>query len=124
MAGSYPLTIAASPLPVVTVTATVPRVSVGNGSPGGFTLILPAALPDDLFVRYTVKGSAINGIDDRLLTGTQTIKAGQTSARIKVLPRGDLDGASRKVVRLILEPGADHAVGTVGPVKVEISAGN
>ncbi len=109
--------------PVVTLTATTPSVGVGSGGSAVFTLALSAAQDHDVVVNFTIKGSGVNGTDYRLLKGTKKIKAGKTSKPIKVIPQGDLGGASKKTVVLILAPGDGYTVGTTGKVKIKITAG-
>jgi hypothetical protein len=45
---------------------------------------------------------------------------GQTSEPIDVVPKGDLQGAAKKVVKLALAPGAGYVAGTTAPVKIEL----
>ena len=111
-----------SNVPVVTLLATTPTVTVGSGEIGEFTVSLSAAQTGDLEVGYTVKGTAINGTDYVLLSGTKKIKAGHTSKPIKIIPEGDLGGTASKAVKLVLTPGTGYTVGTVGTVKVKILA--
>ncbi len=119
--GMLSLSVASAP-PVVTLVATAPVAVLGSGEVGEFTVSLSAAQTVDLHVSYTIKGSAINGTDYVMLTGTKKIKAGKTSKPIKIIPEGNLDGASKKVVTLELAPGSGYTVGTAGKVKVKILA--
>jgi T5SS/PEP-CTERM-associated repeat protein len=111
------------PLPVVTVAATVPMIAVGGGKPGEFTVHISAAQNSALTIHYKVAGSAVPGKDYVALSGAAVIQAGKTSIVIKVAPRGDLDGALSKVVKLTLAKGAGYTIGTTKPVKVKILAG-
>ena len=106
--------------PVVTLTASTLDVTLGSGGTGVFTLTLSAAQTIDVVVNYTIKGSAVNGTDYVLLSGTKKIKAGKTSKPIKVIPQGDLGGAAKKTVVLALAPGTGYTMGTTGKVKVKI----
>ena len=118
--GATTLTLTvASALPVVTLTAAVPGVTVGSGQAGEFLLTIPVAQSTNLRVAYTVKGSGVNGTDYVLLNGTAKIKAGRTQKSVKVIPLGDLDGVKKKVV-LILQPGDGYTVGTAGRAKVKL----
>ena len=110
-------------VPSVTLEATTPQVNVGSGGEGIFTVTLSAVQDHDVTVSYTIKGSAANGTDYVLLSGTRKIKAGKLSKPIKVIPQGDLGGASKKVVTLVLAPGEGYTVGTTGKVKVKIYPG-
>ncbi len=117
--GTLSLTVAAS-LPTVTLTATVPQVALGSLTPGEATLSIPSALSTDLYVYYTVKGSAINGTDYSYLRGVAKIKAGKTGKIIKITPQGDLGSAAKKAVKLILASNTDYIIGTTGFVKITI----
>ena len=77
----------------------------------------------NVIVNYAIKGSAVNGRDYVMLTGTKKIKAGKTSQPIKIIPQGDLGGMSKRKVDLVLEPGTGYTVGNAEKVKVTIVAG-
>jgi uncharacterized repeat protein (TIGR03803 family) len=112
--------VGGSKAPTVDVAATIPKVTVGSGKTGIFTLTLSATAGRALTLKYTLSGSAINGTDYKLLTGTSQIKAGAKTVEIKIVPRGDLDGAAKKTVTLTLEAGTDYTVGKVGAAQVKI----
>ena len=114
------LTVAEAALPAVTLAATVPVATLPGGQVGVVTVSLPTALSSDLVVYYVLKGSAVNGTDYDHLSGHVRIKAGKTTRPIKVVPRGDLDGANAKVVKVELVVGIGYTVGTTTPVKVKI----
>jgi T5SS/PEP-CTERM-associated repeat protein len=111
-------------LPAVKLVATVPETVVGGGKPGEFTVSIPFALPTDLKVDYTVKGSAKPGVDYAKIKDSVMIKAGKTSNVIKVEPMGDLGGTADKVVSLKLKKaaGADYTIKTTKAEKVKIVA--
>ena len=107
--------------PTVTLSALVPSVMAGSGQIGEFLLTLSSAQPSDVVVNFTIKGSAANGTDYVALSGTKKIKAGKTSKPIKVIPQGNLEGASKRTVVLTLQPGSGYQVGTTGKVKVKLT---
>ena len=113
-------TAAAAAAPAVSVAVTKGTVATSGDTPGIFTLSVPTAQSGDLHVAYSVKGTGINGTDYVLLKGSAKIKAGKTTKAIKVVPQGNLGGASKKTVVLTLQPGAGYTVGTPGKVKVKI----
>lgn len=115
--GTLSLTIT---LPPVTLTATVPQISLEGGKANAFTLTIPSAQPNDLHINYTVKGSAKAGIDYVALKGSAKLKAGKTTKAIKITPMGDLGGASKKAVKLTLAEGDGYTLGSSTPVKVKI----
>lgn len=114
-------TLTALDLPVVTLAATTPVVTAGTGAQGIFTLTLPAKVDHDLFVNFTIKGSAANGGDYVLLKSSKKIKAGKTSKPVRITPLGNGAGPGvKRTVFLTLQPGDGYTVGTVGKVKVKI----
>ena len=114
------LTLLPSSLPVVTLTATVPQVTLSSGEVGEGTVSIPSAQASDLVVYYTVTGSATNGTDYDYRSGHTKINAGKTSKVIKITPEGNLEGADKKVVKLKLVAGVGYVVGTTGAIKVSI----
>jgi T5SS/PEP-CTERM-associated repeat protein len=110
-------------LPAVKVTATVPEIAVGSGKDGEFTISIPAALKTPLTIHYKISGSAEPAKDYVALGNTAVIKAGQTMKVIKVVPRGDLDGAMNKVVQLTLVKAAGYTLHAPEHAKVKIVAG-
>ena len=114
--------IGAAAIPVATLAATVPSVTLASGQDGEFTVSLSNAVTGDTIVSYSVNGSAIDGTDYLMLKGTVKVKAGDTGRAIKIVPKGDLEGAAKKTVKLKLESGDGYTVGTTSPVKVKILA--
>lgn len=112
----------APPVPTVTLAAPIPTVRIGSGRFAEFTLTLSAAQTTDTIVSYKIKGTAKNGTDYVLIKHQMKIKAGKTSKPIKIVPQGNLGGASKETVVLTLSPGAGYTVGTTGKVKVKILA--
>ena len=118
------LTVAPAPAsakPAVTLVATEPEVTISGGGIGEAVLSIPTALASDLVVYYTVKGSAVNGEDYVHLKGYAKIKAGRTSKPIRIIPQGDLGGASKKVVKLTLATNDAYTVVTTGFAKITIN---
>ncbi len=109
-------------VPTVTLTAPVPRVVAGSGSPGKFLFTLSAPWPHGLTVAYTVTGNATPGTDYQALSGSVTIPAGQTSAVVQINPGQSLGSADKKTVKLTLAPGAGYAVGASAVAKVKLAA--
>ncbi len=118
--GILTLTIAPA-VPTVILIATTPTVTAGSGNLGVFTLSLSAAQDHDVFVNFTIKGTAVNGVEYMLLKTRKKIKAGKTSKPIKITPLGTGGGAGvKRTVVLILQPDDGYEVGTTGKVKVKI----
>jgi len=76
--------------PVVSLEATEPIATELDQVAGTFTVTREADdISSDLSVTYSVSGTAAEGVDYQVLTGTVTIPAGQTSAPIDVTPIAD-----------------------------------
>ena len=110
-------------IPSFEVISSAREVTVGSGQYGEFTLDTPVAGPKDVWVHYALSGSAVNGQDYRLRTGFVEIKAQVYSKTIKIIPQGDLGGASKKTVRLTLLPGEGYLVANRNTSNIRILAG-
>ena len=90
-------------------------------TPGKVFVTLSSAPASDLTVTYKIGGTAVNGTDYKMLKGSVTIPAGQTSAEIKVKP---LAGGSGPVsVKLSLTSGDGYTLGSPVAGKVKIAGG-
>jgi hypothetical protein len=102
----------AEDLPKVTVAATNPETGSTDRGPGVFTISLSKALNKPLTVVYSVKGTAVNGVDYVRLSGTKVIKAGKRSANINVVYKGSTQiYFPPETVKLILEAKPDYELG-------------
>ena len=88
------------------------EITLGSGQYGEFTLETSLAGNQDVWVHYALSGSAVNGRDYRLRPGVVKVKAQTNSKTIKIIPQGDLGGASRKTVRITLLPGDGYTAST------------
>jgi Bacterial Ig domain/Calx-beta domain len=90
-------------LPVVTIEAAQPLALESDPAhPAVLTVTRTGSLETKLNVRYTVAGTAQNGVDYQPLSGMVTIEAGQSSAVIQVVPIPDkaLEGKETVIVTL------------------------
>jgi hypothetical protein len=87
--------------PVVSV-QTVSNTAVSGATPGVFTVQRTGDTGLALVVNYRITGTATNGADYQRLSGTVTIPAGQSSARIEVAPIDRQQPGSAKNVTLTL----------------------
>jgi acetyl esterase/lipase len=111
----------ATRLPVVQVTAT-DAVADEDGDAGAFTLSLDTpAPPAGLTVRYTVSGTAANGVDVAPLPGAITIPAGESSVVLPVVPVDDAVLEGSEVVVVILAASAGAVRGTPASASVRIA---
>ena len=107
--------------PVATVTAKG-NADRTTGTPGKFVFALSAAATSDVKLGYKTAGTAAVGTDYKMLPGSVTIPAGQTTATLKVKPRGETDAAT-VAVKLKLEAGDGYTVGGASSAKVKIIDG-
>jgi hypothetical protein len=108
-------------LPVVTIEATDPAADEAGPSGGAFTVAVAGAFAGDLRVRYTVDGTATNGVDYAPLSGTLTVPAGQTSATLAIDPVADGVLETAETVHVTLAPSTGYAVGSPATAGVVIA---
>ena len=119
--GTAVLNLAFTPSSVqVSVAASPTLLEAGSGKVTAFTLTLASPATADVVVAYTLKGTATPGADYVSTKGTVKIKAGKTSKALKLTLTGDLGGASKKTLKLTLEPGSGYTVGTPNTAKAKI----
>lgn len=112
------LSLASPTLPLVTLATSTPVIPVGGT--GGFTVSLAPGPASKVLVHYAIKGSAVNGTDYTLLSGTVKLKPGKTSKTVTVSPLGSLDGLTKKTIKLSLYADPGYTVGTTQPVKIKL----
>ncbi|MDY6938849.1 MAG: S8 family serine peptidase [Cyanobacteriota bacterium] len=95
------------PIPVVEI-AMRDAEATETGNAAQFIVSRDAATDTDLAVDYEIAGDATNGTDYLPLTGTVTIRAGETTATIPVVPIYDYDGEADETVELRLTDGGDY----------------
>ena len=99
------------------MTASVPVAHVGTKLPGAFSFYFGTPQAAKTTVKYTLKGSAVNGTDYALLTGKVKIKPGKI-ATVQIVPTGS--DAAGKTVKLVLTPNAAFTVVNATAPKVKI----
>lgn len=100
---SVKIKVTSPPPPVVTIEASQARVLESNPSqPGVFVVSRAGSREGKLKVRYLITGPARNGVDFQTLPGEVTISAGETSARILVVPIPDKALERSESVTLLL----------------------
>ncbi len=108
----------ATTTPAVTLTVKTPKVVRSTGVAGKVVFELSAASTNDLTVTYKTSGSAINGTDYKMLSGSVTLPAGATKATLKIKPRPDTSGTVS--VKLSVTSGDGYTVGDSAKGKVKI----
>jgi hypothetical protein len=106
----------------VKLSATIPEVTDGMDGKAQFRITLSAPHTGELTVHYSIKGTAINGIDYDRLSGIKKFKGGRVSRPINIFPLGDLSGEARKTVRITIDASPDYAVGKPNHARVRILA--
>ena len=123
--GTLSLTLTvASNVPVVTIVATVPKVTSGTDDSAAFTINRTGDLSQVLVVAYSIHGSARNGTDYVTISGRKKIKANKSSATIQIIPKGTDFGNVPKVVKLVLESAVTYQLGTDIKAKIKILPAN
>ena len=106
----------------LTVDAADPLAAEAGTNTGMFVISRPASLTNGaLTVNYSLSGTASNGQDYALLSGTVDMVAGQSNATVTVTPWDDIDsGESNETVVLTILPGA-YRVGSPATATVTIA---
>jgi uncharacterized repeat protein (TIGR01451 family) len=104
---SKPLNLAT---PVLSVVAEPTTATEADSKAGIFRVTRVANTSTAQTFRYTLSGTAANGVDYANLTGTATIEAGQTSIEIKVIPVDDTVFELNETVSLKLGSGTGYTV--------------
>ena len=86
---------------LVSIAATIPGAAE-PGTGGRFTVSMSNAASTDTVIAYGIAGTAANGVDYALLSGSVTILAGATSATIDVSVLDDLIVEANETVALTL----------------------
>ncbi len=111
----------AVPLPQISVTATTPSVKENTGSQGVFNVVRTGPTTAPLAIVYKVTGTATNGVEYQMLSGTKVVKPGKTFAREKVRPidTGEAGGKVKVKVTIIPQDGI-YTVGESNKAKIVI----
>lgn len=110
-------------LPTVTVSATTPTASEGGAQPGQFTITRTSTveLSQPLTVKYSISGSAQNGIDYQPLSATVTIPANILSVVLSVEPLIDQIVEGTETATLTLSTDAAYVLGSAVTASVQIA---
>jgi hypothetical protein len=112
--------LAGGPLPTVTIEATDNTATENPSTPGVFTVSRTGSTGAALTVSYTVSGSASNGTDYTLLSGSVVIPSGSGSATITVSPLDDPSAEGNETVIVTLSAAATYTVGSPSTATVTI----
>lgn len=98
--------------PRVTMATTDANAAEANRDAGVFTVMRSGSTSSSLTVRYTVTGTATNGLDFNTLTGSVEIPTGQASTTITVTPIDDAAVEPNETIIVTLTPNAAYDPGT------------
>ena len=76
-----------------------------------------------LFVYYTVRGSAKDGVDYHFINGRLKIKPGKDSARLSVTPIFARSGGGLKTIKIKVRPNPAYSAGTNDKVTLYVNYG-
>ena len=119
---SATVTISDTTAPLVSVSAFDSTAAEATLDPGVFRFTRSVVSATALTVTYTLAGSATNGSDYELLTGSVTIPAGLTFVDVQVMPKADLDlFEGTESVMVTLFDGAAYDLGAPASAIVTIT---
>ena len=95
-----------SPLPLVSVTASKATSDESGTNPGEFFFTRVGDLLFPVTATYTVGGTATNGVDYLLLSGSVTFPSGISTVRLPLAPIPDTPNENLETVILSLAPGS------------------
>jgi len=98
--------------PTVTISATDPNASKPGSDTGTFAVSRTGATSGALTVNYSVGGTATNGTDYTMLSGSVVIPDGQPSANIRITARNDTTPEPPETVVVRLIDGTGYTVGS------------
>jgi hypothetical protein len=104
----------------VGVTAT-DAVAAEGGNPGTFRITRTGPTTAALTVAYTMSGTAANGSDYTLLSGSASIPAGASFVDVTLTPTDDAIVESAETAVMTLAAGAGYAVGSPASATVNIA---
>jgi hypothetical protein len=108
---SWQFTFTTAARPTVTIAATDKLATEADLHHGEFTVTRAGNSNFAMTVPYTVTGNAVAGTDYQALSGSVVFAAGQTSAKIAVIPLADDGPEDREHVLVTLNPGDTYVVG-------------
>jgi hypothetical protein len=90
--------------------------SVGDGAPGAVLMRRGGLLSPEVFVQFTLAGTAVNGVDYNYITPYLTLAPGQTTRLIEFVPKPTVNfgNAEAKSIRMTIK--ADAAYVAPAPV--------
>ncbi|MEO6993641.1 MAG: DUF1800 family protein [Lacunisphaera sp.] len=110
-----------SPIPIVTLTATIAVTDETAMVPGQITVTREGNLSAPLVVRLTVKGTAKPGVDYQVIVPTVTLPPQAASATIAITAIGDFEKEPARHVVVGLQSSRDYEIGAHAEATVTIN---
>lgn len=108
------LVIVDNDLPLITVNSVVSQGMESDAVAARFTISRAGDLSSDLQVNYLMGGTATNGVDYNLLSGTATILAGRDSVDVSIVPIKDGTLEPAESIQLQISSSTYYNVGVPG----------
>ncbi|HOX01929.1 MAG TPA: Calx-beta domain-containing protein [Candidatus Paceibacterota bacterium] len=105
----------------VSIVATGPNASKEGPEPGRFTVQRSGIASDPVRVRYTIAGTATNGVDYGAIDSEVVFEAGQATADIMITPLAGAGLEPPKTVVLTLVAGSGYVVAAPNMAKITIA---
>jgi len=105
---------------VLSVTANKANADTSGSNPGAFTVSRAGDTQLPLVVTYVLGGTAVNGGDYSVLSGSVTIPAGATSTTVTVTPIPSITATGSTTVTLTLNGGSGYTLGSPASATVTI----
>ena len=96
-------TFTAGPMTTVEVTAPDIYASEADGDNATFAIERAGDVQNALTVPYTIRGSAVNGVDYQTIDNSVHFAAGETTAQVDVLPLADQQQEGLEYVMVSLQ---------------------
>ncbi len=86
--------------------------SVADSAPGALLMRRGGLLSPEVFVQFTLSGTAVNGVDYNYVTPYVTLAAGQTTRLIQFTPKPSVNfgAAEAKSIRMTVKSDASYAI--------------
>lgn len=110
-----------STLPQVSASVTNSSVNENSGESRTIRLIRTGDTTTGLTVKYSLSGSATNGVDYTELSGTATIPAGQSQIDLQITPILDSNSEGTETVILTVLSSPDYFASNATPAQVSIT---
>lgn len=113
-------TIADDDKPQLSISSPDSSSSESPGNPGVFRIVRTGSRSQALKVKYNVLGTATNGVDYSVLTGTVTIPKSKSSVEFSLNPISDIEQEPTETVVLRLRTSTDYTLSTATQATVTI----